>query len=308
MTVVAGEAPLAGVHRFSHEAMATVFEVRCAHADARYARQATEAAFDLVDRMEAAMSRFIANSDISRVNALAAGRSTRVGADTLECLAVARHLYEATGGAFDVSLGTGIETLDLDPEAYTVHARRGGVQLDLGAIGKGYAVDRVAELLEEWDVSVALVHGGFSSVLALESPPGQEGWALTLSVPDGGPVLARLSARHRALGAPGTRKGPHIQDPRTGGVRTRRAAWVSLPRRTGARGSPAAVADALSTACMILSEREISDLCRDSPGLEAWLLSEPTGESLPTVLHLPGERLEAGGESGDFRPAGQERE
>ena len=75
--------------RFSHAAMATVFEVFCVHDDAAYARQAAQAAFDLLDRLELELSRFIANSDVSRINALAAGQTTRVSPETMECLEIA---------------------------------------------------------------------------------------------------------------------------------------------------------------------------------------------------------------------------
>jgi thiamine biosynthesis lipoprotein ApbE len=117
--------------------MATVFEVHCAHGDARYARQAAGAAFDLVDRLEQELSRFVANSDVSRVSALASGEATRVSPTTLECLAIARHLYDLTGGAFDISIGTGQDRLELVPDDFAVHARETGAQLDLGGIGKG---------------------------------------------------------------------------------------------------------------------------------------------------------------------------
>jgi thiamine biosynthesis lipoprotein len=293
-----GEAPGAR-HRFSHEAMATVFEVHCAHGDPRYARQAAEAAFALVDRLEQELSRFVGNSDVSRVNALGAGESTRVSPTTLDCLAIARHLYDVTGGAFDVSIGSGLEDLELDPDAFAVHARADGIRLDLGGIGKGYAVDRMAELLDEWEVDRALVHGGFSSVLAMEAPPGVDGWPLTLSEP-GGSVLVRLSARRRAFSASGTRKGDHIVDRRTGRpVPDRGAAWVALaapPRGPDGGGSPAAVAEGLSTALMILSEEEIAELCREGPGLEAWLLLEPSerGEAGPRFVHLAGPARDEG--------------
>jgi thiamine biosynthesis lipoprotein len=288
-----GEAPggPARLH-FSHEAMATVFEVRCVHRDARYARQAADAAFDLVDRLEQELSRFVANSDVSRISTLAAGESTRVSPTTLECLAIARHLHDLTGGAFDVSIGTGLPDLELDPDTFTVHALRDGIRLDLGGIGKGYAIDRVAELLDEWEVRHALVHGGFSSVLALETPPDQEGWPLTLSAPGGREVLARLQARRQALSASGTRKGDHIVDPRTGRPASRRAAWVALPAPPAGPdggGSPAAVAEGLSTAFMILAESEIAEHVRAVPGLEAWIVggkaAEGPGEAF---VHLAG--------------------
>jgi thiamine biosynthesis lipoprotein len=289
-----------GVRCFSHEAMATVFEVYAVHPDERYASQAAQAAFGLADRLERELSRFIPNSDIARVSNLASGESTRVSPSTLECLLIARHMFDLTGGAFDVSIGTGLPLLDLDPDDFVVRAAKDGVRVDLGGIGKGYAVDLMAELLEEWDVAVALVHGGFSSVLALESPAGGEGWPLTLSDPgDRSRVLARLSVRQTALGASGLRKGDHVIDPRTGeAARRRLAAWVAVPRpeQASAEASPratprvAAVADALTTAFMILSPEEIEGLCHRTPEFEAWILPRSASRSQreTTLLHFGG--------------------
>jgi thiamine biosynthesis lipoprotein len=303
-TLGLGEGPRdRGGHRFSHTAMATVFEVHCVHADARYAGQAAQAAFDLVDRLERELSRFIANSDVSRINDLSAGQSTRVSPSTMECLEIARRMYELTAQAFDVSIGSGFDRLELVPDEHAVHARRGGARLDLGGIGKGFAVDRMAELLEEWEIRRALVHGGFSSVLALEAPPERDGWPLTLSAPGAGDgrVLARVSARQKAFSASGTRKGDHILDPRTGRPAHDRAAWVALSRPEAAvmeeaasdggltaLRSEAAVAEALSTAFMILPAEEVEDFCRHCPGLEAWLILEATevGKTGPALVHL----------------------
>jgi FAD:protein FMN transferase len=293
---------LRDVRRFSHEAMATVYEVYAVHADHQYAAQAAQATFDLVDRLERELSRFLPNSDITRINHLDAGESTRVTPSTLECLAIARHMFDLTGGAFDVSIGTGLPSLELVPDESVVRATTRGVRVDLGGIGKGYAVDLMAELLEEWGLHAALVHGGFSSVLALEPPPEHDGWPLTLSDPSApSRVLARLSVRQTALGASGLRKGDHIVDPRTGRpVRGRLAAWVALPRpgesapEPGAEPQPraaaAAVTDALTTACMLLSAEQIEELCEGSPGLEAWILQEAaTPPDIDTqLLHFGG--------------------
>jgi thiamine biosynthesis lipoprotein len=290
------------VRRFTHEAMATVFEVHAVHPDARYAAQAAQAAFELADRLEGELSRFRANSDIGRVNALSAGGSTSVSPSAMDCLVIARHVFDLTGGAFDVSIGTGLASLELDADNFMVGTTRSGVRIDLGGIGKGYAVDLMAELLEEWGLDLALVHGGFSSLLALEAPAGLDGWPLTLSDPaDPSRVLARLSVSQTALGASGLRKGDHIVDPRSGEpVRRRRGAWAALPRpveaRAGARAdqgpriAPAAVADALTTAFMLLDPGEIEALCDRNPGLEAWILLDPAdsrhGEA--SLLHFSG--------------------
>jgi thiamine biosynthesis lipoprotein len=285
---LAASRELDGVRRFSHEAMATVFEVYALHPDGRYAAQAAQAAFELVDRLERELSRFKSNSDVTRINHLAAGESTAVNPSTLECLVIARHVFDLTGGAFDISIGTGLPTLEIDAEQVRVRAERAGVRIDLGGIGKGYAVDLMGELLEDWGLELALVHGGFSSVLALEAPPEREGWPLTLSDPSApARVLTRLAVRHTALGASGIRKKDHIVNPRTGQpVRGRLASWVAVPRPDATQGAPAgqgqrlaptAIADALTTAFMLLGTEEIALLCESSPGLEAWILPEPDG-------------------------------
>jgi thiamine biosynthesis lipoprotein len=291
---------LGNLRRFSHEAMNTVFEVYAAHADARYAAQAAQAAFALVDRLEGELSRFQPNSDITRLNHLTAGESARVGEAALECLLIARHLYDLTDGAFDVAIGSGLSLLEIDADAFLVRAAAGGVRVDLGGIGKGYAVDLMAELLEEWGLDRAFVHGGFSSALALHPPPGCDGWPLTLSDPgDPSRVLTRLSIRQAALSASGVRKGDHILDPRTRApVRGRLAAWVALTRPArstaaasadpGPRLAPAAVADALTTAFMVLSVDEIAALCARSPGLEAWILPDGASSLNADLVHFNG--------------------
>jgi thiamine biosynthesis lipoprotein len=287
------------IHRFSHEAMATFFEVFAAGGDPDYAAQAAHAAFDLIDRLERELSRFIPNSDIGRVNALGAGERTRVTPTTLECLVIARHMFDLTGGAFDVSIGTGLPSLELDADAFEVRATTDGVRVDLGGIGKGYAVDLVGELLEEWGLTRALVHGGFSSMLALDPPPDADGWPLTLSDPAApSRVLERLSVRQAALGASGIRKTDHIVDPGTGDpVRERLATWVTVPRPEAARrgadpGAPrlaaAAVADALTTALMLLPLDAIEALCANAPGVEAWVLTPPADPSAASeVVRFP---------------------
>jgi len=274
------------------------------HPDQQYAAQSAQAAFELVDRLERELSRFIPNSDISRVNHLEAGERTRVTQTTMECLVIARHMFDLTGGAFDISIGTGLDSLEFAADEFQVGATRNGVRVDLGGIGKGYAIDLAAELLEEWGLEQALVHGGFSSVLALEPPAGHDGWPLTLSDPaNPSRVLLRLSVRQMAMAASGIRKVDHIVDTRTGEpARGRLAAWVALPRpdaarpeggvKDGRRIAAAAVSDALTTAFMLLTPDEIEKLCAASPGLEAWVLPAPSNgsRSATDLRHFGGGR------------------
>ncbi len=282
---------LPGTHRFSHQAMATVFGIFCAHEDQSYAAQAARAAFDLVDRIETELTRHRPSSDISRINRLGPGRSARVGSWTLECLLLARRFYQETGGAFDVSLGSGLESVEPDPAGSAVTVRAPGVRLDLGGIGKGYALDRAAELLEEWEVTRALLHAGFSSVLALEAPPGRAGWPVTISLPgaESARVIERFQARRAAWGASGIRKKDHILDPRTRTpVAERAAAWASgglealaaVAAAAGIAASPCAAADALSTAFMIMAPDEIAGFCRHHPGIEARILERADAPQL----------------------------
>jgi thiamine biosynthesis lipoprotein len=124
--------------------MNTVFEVYAANADARYAAEARQAAFALVDRLEGELSRFRPNSDITRLNHLTAGESARVGEAALECLLIARHVYDLDRRRVRHRDRTGLPSLEIDADAFEVRATASGVRLDLGGIGKGYAVDLVA--------------------------------------------------------------------------------------------------------------------------------------------------------------------
>jgi thiamine biosynthesis lipoprotein len=276
--------------------MAALFEILCVHEDENYARQAANQAFDLLDRLEGELSRFVENSDIARINNLPIGGTVRVSRWTMECLMLARFALEETAGAFDISLGSGLGNLELRPSEFEVRAKTSGIRLDLGGIGKGYATDRIAEVLVDWGIERALIHGGCSSVRALEPPPGQSGWTLRIGLPGEQPNTAfTYSASQCALSASGLQKGNHVIDPRSQQPsRLRPAAWVVAGtsalrpafRRIGRVGasdemiseSPAALAEVFSTAFLMLNRKDV-DACRARwPGLETWL-SEPVGAS-----------------------------
>jgi thiamine biosynthesis lipoprotein len=294
--------------RFSHEAMATTYEIMVVHEDERYARQAATAAFNEVDRLEGELSRFREDSDITRINNLPAHQPLQVGIDVFECLRLSVRMYGETNGAFDVTIGsllkcwrnddgsprtpsrreldvarlhTSANLLELDEREHTVRLSVSPTQIDLGGVGKGYAVDRVAELLREWSIDTALISGGYSSVLAMDAPAGTKGWPLTLSDPaDRKRILARPYLRHRALSGSGVQKGGHIISPRTGRpVEGRRAAWSSAPG--------AGTADALSTAFMIMDPDEIERYCSLHPDALAMVILQDEGqEQKETILQF----------------------
>lgn len=259
--------------RFGHEAMATLFSLLIIHEDRVYAHQAAAAAWAECDRLEQEFSRFIENSDISRLNALPVNDSVTIGVDTYECLRIAGELTLATGGAFDITLGTGYGPAQrepappfmFDPDTYRVTRTHPRAQIDPGGIGKGYAVDRIAELLNEWEIRTALISGGRSSVLALDPPPGEEGWPVSISHPRSGKALKELSLSRQCLSGSGLEKGEHIVDPRTGKPVTHRiAAWSLCP--TAAKG------DALSTAFMVMGEHAIACFCWERPEYGAMII------------------------------------
>jgi thiamine biosynthesis lipoprotein len=94
-----------GMLRFSHQAMATEWEILVFHDDAVYSEQAARAAFDTLNRLEQDLSRFHPNSDISRINRAPADEEVVVGVDAFECLLLCRELHEQTFHAFDITIG-----------------------------------------------------------------------------------------------------------------------------------------------------------------------------------------------------------
>ncbi|HUT32442.1 MAG TPA: FAD:protein FMN transferase [Planctomycetota bacterium] len=269
------------LHTFTHEAMTTTFQVVIASDDARYARQAAAEAFAELGRIEARLSRFAEASDIFRINRLRAGEAAFVHHDTIECLRLAEQVRRDTAGAFDIAyLGErDQEPFSLDEASHTVRVLAEGVRLDLGGIGKGFALDRMGEVLREWEIASALLAASTSTLLALDPPPGEEGWAAQLG-PDNAPQ--RLALASQALSASGLAvKGSHIIDPRTGRpAEGRFRAWALAPT--------AALADALSTAFMAMSDEETLDYCRRNPDINAHLLPAPSA----AVLSYPPEGME----------------
>jgi FAD:protein FMN transferase len=328
-------APEATLLRFARRAMATTFEVILPFGTPG-AIEAADDVLDEIDRLEAQLTVYREDSEVSRLNRLAPTEAVPVEAGLFGLLSLSARLTRETEAGFDVSVGAlikawgfyrragrvpsdeeraavqtrvGMKHVVLDGAQQTVRYLRPGLEINLGSIGKGYALDRAAlRLREEWGLGSALLHGGSSSILAMGSEPGTtHGWSVGIRHPwDRDRQLALVRLRDRALGTSAAtfqhleyngRKLGHILDPRT--------CWPAETLASASVAAPtAAEADALATAFFILGVDWARDYCAAHPGVAAVLL--PQGEeALPVVMGFsPGEATLAGTEMTPSSPGG----
>jgi FAD:protein FMN transferase len=271
---------MADIYQLNHRAMATYFEVRIADEEKTYTAQAAQAALDLLDKLESHLSRFRANSDIAQVAGLAPNEKMRLSEPAFACLEIAKKMELATFGAFSVTAAalqtqTTLPQWHLLPEELAIQCDSGRLQFDLGAIGKGFALDRMAELLRSWDCLSFLLVAGGSSILAGDPPKETAGWSCGLG-DDHAPQRFFLS--HTSLSGSGLAvKGNHILDPRTGQPALRQ-------NRAWALADAAAESDALSTACMVLSEPELEEVLAQD---RSWLFFLETDKTARPIGNRP---------------------
>ena len=276
--------------------MFTVFELMIVADDRRLAASAAHAVFQKVDRLEQLFSRFLDASEVALISRLKPGETFRVAPELMELLLIATRVCAATGGCFDVTVGgvmdalrevkhrwqaltarereealaaCGMNRLVIDTANLLVAVkpdrlgRASPLELDFGAVAKGYALDVACDLLaKEWDFEDFLIHGGTSTVIARGSmEEGGGGWPVHV----GGAWRARagldaVRLSGRALSGSGFEvKGAHVVDVRRGGAAVRHgAAWACAPT--------AAVADALSTASLGMRPAEIARACAELEG------------------------------------------
>jgi thiamine biosynthesis lipoprotein len=299
--IAADATPAAPIHRFAHVAMNATFEVLVAGQEEAYAGQAAEEAFEELDRLHNELNRFDPTSDVSRTSALKAGQYIHVGLATLECLVAAARASAETGGAFDPTVGsllaawrnpdksprtpsaeelaaararTGMHLVDILQDRHAVGLLADGVKIDLGGIGKGYAVDQMVAILREWSIEAALVHGGHSSVMAIGAPPGRDGWPVSLSgTGSRGDSLAVVHLRDRSLSGSASPPGDrHIIDPRSGRpAEGNLGAW--------AVAGSATLTDCLSTAFLVMAPDEVKAYCAGHADVSAMLLAKDSSGS-----------------------------
>jgi thiamine biosynthesis lipoprotein len=279
------------VVKLARHAMATRFElVLCGEGEV-FLRAVGEETLDEIERLEAQLSFYREDSEISGINARAAHEPVRVEPRLFHLLQRAAQLSAETDGAFDVTVAplmrcwgfgrgsgalptyeaieearqrVGMKRVLLDKETSTVRFDCEGATFDLGSIGKGYAIERAAQILRDYEISSALLHGGTSSIVAIGSPPDQPVWNVAVRHPlDATQRLAIVPLRDSALSisavhgkafeAEGKRYG-HVIDPRTGyPVQGALLCAVRCPSPTDG--------DALSTAFLVLGEEGARRYC-----------------------------------------------
>ncbi|MHC4399335.1 MAG: FAD:protein FMN transferase [Planctomycetota bacterium] len=318
--IAPGAEPVGGAYlvRLSRTAMACQFEVFLNAGQYPGGTEASLGALDLIDALEDQLTVFRDTSEISRLNRHGADGPVEVESRLFELLELALLLHAETDGAFDVTSGplwklwgfawrsgavpsdeeladtlhrVGSDLVVLDPTRQTVRFKRSGVELNLGSVGKGYALDRSAETMAAAGIDDFLLNGGRSSVLARGAatssswPPSEgrsHGWVVGI----GHPVhrrrrLAEVRLRDRGLATSGARSQSfrrqgrtfgHILDPRTGRP-AEGLLSVTVAAPTAAR------ADALSTAFFVMGLEKSIEHCRQRPEIGAILVSRsPRGE------------------------------
>lgn len=286
-------------------AMASRFELILEGDDEPWLRAAGEEALSEIERLDRQLTIFSPASDVSRINVRAAQEPVPVEPRLFALLMLCRRLTDETEGAFDITVAplmrawgfyrgsgwlpadealerarsvTGMHLVHLDEARRTVAFEREGVRLDLGAIGKGYAIDEAAAILREAGVERAFLHGGTSTAVGIGRQEDGQPWRVALPYPGDAPAPLALPPSERGLRnevdlpssdssvlavtqledasvsvsavwgkafeADGKTLG-HVLDPRIGRP-------VEGALMTAAAGPSATEADALSTALLVL--------------------------------------------------------
>ena len=254
--LAAGPIPSARVtnrYEGARMSMACLYAIEAYAPAAVDVRAAAEAALDEVDRIDRLMSHYKPESPLSEINRRAASQPVPAPRELFDFIAESFRYAGLSGGAFDITVGplmrawgffrgdgrlpskealqsarrlVGPRHVRLDADLGTVAFDMAGVELDLGGIAKGYAIDRAVAVLRARGVTAALVSAGGSTVYGLGAPPGAEAWAVEIADPlDARRSATTVHVRDRALSIAGRSekwfeaKGvryAHIMDPRTG--------------------------------------------------------------------------------------------
>lgn len=294
--------------------MGTRMQILVYTTDESGARAAIADAFAELTRLEQVLSEWIATSEVSRVNLGAGSAPVRVGPDTLTVVTAGKEAAQLTGGGFAMTwlaLGglwkippakgeaprvpakadvdrvlplIGDAAIVVDATASTVQLPKGGMAIGVGAIGKGYAMDRVVELLAGRGFKNVLVSAG-GDVVA-RGTKGPKAWSVGIQDPRGPGYFAVLNLMDQAISTAGDYERyfevggiryHHILDPRTGfparGVRS-----VTVIADKGL------LTDGLDTGIFVMGREAGMKLIEDDPRLEGVIIDDQNTLSVSTGL------------------------
>jgi thiamine biosynthesis lipoprotein len=316
------EAPATARLHAEHAAMGTRFALTLVAPSPAFGteemRPAAEEAWLDLDALEGRISNWRTDSEVSRLNQSAAAGPVSVGPDVLSMLQAAKALHAATGGVFDPTVGplldlwgfyrkagrlpadaelrealalVGLDKVRIDAVRGTVAFDREGMRLDFGGIGKGLALDRIAERLRAQGYHNALLDAGTSTVLALGAPPGEAGWTVDIRNPytEKTAAVDRVLLRDEALSTSAAyenfleldgRRYGHILDPRTGLPVDDRVLSATAIAPT------AMESDALSTAFFALGLEGVRAYCAERPEVRAIMVVEELGHPKPVRINF----------------------
>ena len=234
-------------------AMGTAFSIAVYGEDRARLESAVAQGLEEARRLDDMLSNYKPDSEWSRVNQLAAGGPVRITPELFQLLTACIQYSRESEGAFDITVGplmkvwgfykgsghlphraeirsamdlVGYRNILLDPATQSVRFAKRGVEIDPGGIGKGYAVDRIAQILKENGIQNGLVSGGGSSIYAIGAPPGEKGWKLDIKNPhDTSESVESVYLKDESMSTSGSyekffhaegRIYSHIMDPRTG--------------------------------------------------------------------------------------------
>ncbi len=270
--------------------------------------RAFDAGFAAFERVDASMSLYRATSDLVRLNAHAADHAEPVDPELFDCLARSRAMSDLTDGAFDVTIlpllrawgaypaldylaagrpdAVGWEALMLDPAAHTVRFQRRGMGIDLGAVAKGFALDRARDAMVASGVATAVLDLGGELLLVGAGPDGA--WRIAVRDPatpdaslgvlvfDRAEAISTSGNYERDFAAEGWRTPSHVFDPRTARpVRPGLAVTVWAPDAT--------TADALSTALLVLGPAAAAPVLARLPDAGALFVDDGGGSRRLTI-------------------------
>jgi FAD:protein FMN transferase len=305
----------------SRNFMGTVFSLYLYARDEEHAEASCEMAFEEIERLDETLSNYRPSSELSRINRLAAHQAVTTDPEVFALLEAAFDYSRRSNGAFDVTVGplmrawgffrgegrypnneelqlarenVGFEKVQLDRATRTVRFAAPGVELDLGAIGKGYAVDRAVVTLHEAEIDAALVDAGSSTLYAMNAPPGMEGWTVRVPAPhDRRQTASTVTLKNESLSSSGNyekffqlsgQKYCHVMDPRNGTP-------VQGVLQTTLIAFDSTTTDALSNAMFVMGPQAGSKLIASVAGSRGlWILDKAESQRLDSfAIAVPAE-------------------